>query len=60
MRKEGSEDQAFHLDKLIIDGIEINPSTLDMLKKYKFVKTIQNDVYKKRWLQFGVNSFVIP
>lgn len=60
MRKEGSEEQAFHLDKLIIDGIEINPSTLDMLKKYKFVKTILNDIYKKRWLQFGVNSFVIP
>lgn len=50
---------AFRLEELGIDGMEINQATLSMLTKHEFVKVIRGDVNKKRWRQFGVNSLVV-
>lgn len=45
------------LDKLIIDGISINPDTLRLIEK-RFNVEIQNDFLKTKWCQYGVNSYI--
>ncbi|KAK6460159.1 hypothetical protein DFJ63DRAFT_263314 [Scheffersomyces coipomensis] len=58
--KRGDQSvECLKLDELIIDGIEINPSTLKLLTDFKFVKVIKNDANKRKWKSFGINSLVI-
>lgn len=58
-QKNQDESSLFKLDILIIDGLEINPSTLNLLLKNDFVKLIINDPEKLDRNQYGINSLII-
>lgn len=56
----GSQDgHFFNVDSLIIDGLDINQSTLKLLYKRGYVKSIYNNPLKKKWKQYPVNSLVL-
>lgn len=52
-------EPAFQLDRLVVDGVELNQSTLGLLLKYGFVADLRADDKRKRWREFGVNSLVM-
>ncbi|ODV81478.1 uncharacterized protein CANTADRAFT_43981 [Suhomyces tanzawaensis NRRL Y-17324] len=49
----------FVVSRLIIDGMEISKSTLDLLVKNGYVGELRNNLNKQRWQEFGVNSMVV-
>lgn len=46
------------LEELVLDGLEINKETTNMLTRREIVSVIRNDPFKKKWRQYGVNSLV--
>ncbi|KAM9922113.1 hypothetical protein OXX59_006056 [Metschnikowia pulcherrima] len=57
----GSRDPAsqLSLETLIIDGLHFNPQTLQLLQRKGHVKTLQNDPFKRKWRNYGFNSFLL-
>ncbi|KAK6200511.1 uncharacterized protein RJT21DRAFT_127415 [Scheffersomyces amazonensis] len=56
---KGDNFDRLSIDELVIDGVEINSQTLKMLKDFKYVKEIRNDINKRKWKVFGVNSLIV-
>lgn len=54
-----TDAQPFKLRELIIDGMEFNPDTLNLLRKRGLVENIKNDPFKSRWKQYGMTSLVL-
>ncbi|GEQ68434.1 hypothetical protein JCM33374_g2102 [Metschnikowia sp. JCM 33374] len=46
-------------ETLTLDGMHFNVDTLQLIKKKGYVKSIQNDPFKKKWKSYGINSFVL-
>ncbi|CAK7917666.1 protein Dia2p [[Candida] anglica] len=48
----------FTLDELILNGIEINQQTIQILMNKGYVGKVINDFRKTRWREYGINSLI--
>lgn len=49
---------SFKLDELILNGIDINQQTIQLLINKGYSEKIQNDFRKIKWKEFGKNSLI--
>lgn len=53
-----SQQNKLRIEKLLIDGVEINPGTLKFLQHKNLVKKSYCDPHKMKWKQYPVNTLV--